>query len=184
MTTPAPPMEPLTPPAAVPVAVDWDEVYARELPRVFNFFRYKVASRAAAEDLASLTFEKAWRERARYRHDRAAVSTWLFTIARNVAIDHFRARRNEVPLDDTDVASAATPETDALRRSDADRLGALLATLPERERDLVALKYGAEHSNRDIAKITGLTESNVGTILHRTIATLRARWEGKDGSDE
>jgi len=52
----------------------------------------------------------------------------------------------------------------------------LTAKLPPRERELIALKYGAALNNRLIAKLTGLTESNVGTILHRVVQTLRAQW--------
>ena len=67
---------------AVPVeAVDWEAVYREEMPRVFNYFRYRGFERATAEDLTSATFEKAWRARERYRKDRAAVSTWLLAIA-------------------------------------------------------------------------------------------------------
>ena len=163
---------------AVPVeAVDWDAVYRDELPRVFNYFRYRGFERATAEDLTSATFEKAWRARDRYRKDRAAVSTWLLAIARNVAIDHLRRPRREVPIEDDAVRDEATPETAALRAAEVRRLRALLSTLPERERELVALKFGAGATNRTIAKITGLGESNVGTILHRTIGGLRARWD-------
>ena len=61
-------------------------------------------------------------------------------------------------------------------RSDFERLSRLLAGLPERERELVALKYGSGMTNRAIAKATGLSESNVGTILHRTVGQLRAAW--------
>ncbi len=82
---------------AVPVeGVDWEAVYREEMPRVFNYFRYRGLERALAEDLTSATFEKAWRARDRYRRERAAVSTWLLAIARNVAIDHFRRSRPEV----------------------------------------------------------------------------------------
>ena len=56
----------------------------------------------------------------------------------------------------------------------------LLAALPDRERELVALKYGAGLTNRAIARLTGLTESNVGTILHRAIVALRADWKEGD----
>jgi RNA polymerase sigma-70 factor (ECF subfamily) len=163
---------------AVPVeAVDWDAVYRDELPRVFNYFRYRGFERATAEDLSSATFEKAWRARERYRKDRAAVSTWLLAIARNVAIDHLRRPRREVPIEEDALRDEATPETAALRAGEVRRLRALLGTLPERERELVALKYGAGATNRAIARITGLGESNVGTILHRTIGGLRARWD-------
>jgi RNA polymerase sigma-70 factor, ECF subfamily len=163
---------------AVPtVDVDWDAVYAEQLPGVYNFFRYRVGDGAAAEDLTSITFEKAWRARHRYRRDLAGFATWLLSIARNVAVDHFRAARAHVPLDEVaGVATGITPEDVAERRSDLDRLGRLLETLPARERDLIALKYGAELTNRAIARMTGLSESNVGTLLHRTVLALRARW--------
>ena len=162
---------------AVPVeAVDWDAVYREEMPRVFSYFRYRGFARATAEDLTSATFEKAWRARERYRKDRAAVSTWLLAIARNAAIDHFRHSRLAVPLDEASLRDDETPETAALRQAQSRRLQALLAALPERERELLSLKYGADATNRAIATITGLGESNVGTILHRTVGLLRARW--------
>jgi RNA polymerase sigma-70 factor (ECF subfamily) len=93
--------------------VDWDDVYREELPRVYSFFRYRVRGRALAEDLTSTTFEKAWRARHRYRRDRASVGTWLLAIARNVAIDHFRRSRPEVPLEDGAVRDTTTPESEA-----------------------------------------------------------------------
>ena len=161
-------------------AIDWDAAYREELPRVYNFHRFRVFDHATAEDLTSLTFEKAWRARRRYRKSRASVSTWLIAIARNVATDHFRRRRDEVPLEGADAVDSATPEGEALRRSELRRLDVLVRALPDRERELIALKYGAELTNRAMAKLTGLSESNVGTILHRTVASLRAAWEEED----
>lgn len=156
---------------------DWDALYQEQLPRIYNFFRYRVGDGPDAEDLTSITFEKAWRARHRYRRDLAAFSTWLIAIARNVAVDHYRARRVHAPLEAAaDVAAGAGPEELAVARSDAERLMRLIAGRPERERELLALKYGAGLTNRAIARATGLTESNVGTLLHRTIKDLRADW--------
>lgn len=156
---------------------DWDAVYAEQLPRVYNFFRYRLGNTADAEDLTSRTFERAWQSRGQYRRDLAGFSTWLLTIARNVAIDHLRARRPTVPIEDAaHVSAGTTPEQDAARRSDLTHLSNLLAEVGERERELVALKYGAGLTNRAIANATGLSESNVGTILHRTVQELRERW--------
>ena len=157
---------------------DWDQVYAEQLPRVLNFFRYRLGDTADVEDLTARTFEKAWRARHRYRRDLAGFSTWLLTIARNVAIDHLRARQRHEPID---VAAAVpspkhTPEQQVVQQSEAQRLAALLATLEPRQRELIAMKYGAEMTNRAIAHATGLSESNVGTILHRAVETLRGRW--------
>jgi RNA polymerase sigma-70 factor (ECF subfamily) len=156
---------------------DWDALYAEQLPRVYNFFRYRVGDGAVAEDLTSITFEKAWQARNRYRRDLGAFSTWLLTIARNVAVDHYRKHRHHEPLDALDeVPGGQTPEELAEHRSDVERLGRLLEQLPERERELVALKYGSEMTNRAIARLTGLSESNVGTILYRTVQGLRDGW--------
>ncbi len=159
---------------------DWDQVYADELPRVLNFFRYRLGYTADVEDLTARTFEKAWRARHRYRRDLAGFSTWLLTIARHVAIDYLRARQRYEPLDAaaTMASPGRTPEQHVVDQSDAERLGRLLAALEPRQRELIAMKYGAEMTNRAIADATGLSESNVGTILHRAVETLRGRWRG------
>ena len=157
---------------------DWDASFAEQLPRVYNFFRYRVGAGPEAEDLTAVTFEKAWRARDRYRRDRAAFGTWLIAVARNVAIDHFRSARPSVSLEEAaDIPGGPNPEEIAERRSDEDRLGRLLTRRTERERELLALKYGAEFTNRDIARMTGLSESNVGTVLHRAVLALRADWD-------
>jgi RNA polymerase sigma-70 factor (ECF subfamily) len=156
---------------------DWDAVFAEQLPRVYNFFRYRTGGDAVAEDLTSRTFEKAWRARHRYRSDVAGFGTWLLGIARNVAVDHLRSRREHLALEAAqEVAATGTPEDDGARDSDLARLAVLLEGLTEREQELVALKYGAEATNRAIARLTGLSESNVGTILHRVVQTLRRAW--------
>ena len=87
----------LIPHAAQAAELDWEAVYREEMPRIYNFFRFRVGDGPGAEDLTSVTFEKAWRARDRYRKDRASVATWLLAIARNVATDHFRKDRREVP---------------------------------------------------------------------------------------
>ncbi len=159
-------------------ATDWEASFAEQLPRVYNFFRYRVGAGPEAEDVTAATLEKAWRARERYRRDRAAFGTWLFAVARNVAIDHFRSARESVPLEEADeIPGGPNPEEIAERRSDEDRLGRLLTRRTERERELLALKYGAEFTNRDIARMTGLSESNIGTILHRAVLALRADWD-------
>ena len=157
--------------------VDWDAVYAEQLPRIYNYFRFRLGSEIDVEELTSTTFEKAWRGRNRYRRDLAAFSTWLLKIAQNTAVDHLRSHRSHLPLEAAlDVATEDTPEAHAERGSDLARLARLTMNFPERDRELIALKYGAALSNRDIAQLTGLSESNVGTILHRTVQALRSQW--------
>ncbi|HEX3397754.1 MAG TPA: sigma-70 family RNA polymerase sigma factor [Steroidobacteraceae bacterium] len=157
--------------------LNWDAQYAEQAPRIYNYFRFRLGSESDVEELTSRTFERAWRSRGRYRRDLAGFATWLFTIAQNVGTDYLRARRQHLPLDAAvDVTAEGTPEQHAEQRSNLARLALLCAALPPRERELVALKYGAVINNRMIAQLTGLSESNVGTILHRVVAMLREQW--------
>lgn len=164
-------------------AIDWAVIYADQLPHVYNYFRFRTGDNLLAEDLTAATFEKAWGARDQYRHDRGAVSTWLFAIARSVAASHFRRRR---PMRDMPLTSAAgvcdgplVPE-ETPHRGDLVRLHTLLSRLPTRERELIELKYGAALTNRAIAGLLGMGESNVGTILHRTVHRLKRDWEEND----
>lgn len=157
--------------------LDWDALYSDHLPRIYNYFRFRVGTDADAEDLTARTFENAWRSRERYRQDLAGFSTWLFTIAHNLVVDFLRSRHPQVSLDAVaEMAADGTPEEDAVRDSDLARLSALAACLSEREQELIALKYGAALDNRQISTLVRLSESNVGTILHRAVQTLRRQW--------
>ena len=165
--------------AAQATEEDFEQFYHTELPRVYNFFRYRFGDGPLAEDLTSETFEKAWRHREKYKRDLSALSTWIFTIARNISIDHYRKKENEVSLNEAlDLPSDETTMDDlAQQHTESARLSILLAQLADRDRELVALKYGAGLTNRAIAGLSGLSESNVAVILHRAVQTLREEWE-------
>ena len=163
--------------------VDWHAVYEEQLPRVYNFFRYRlgIEDDATAQDLTASTFEKAWRARKQYQRNVAAFSTWLFTIARNTAADYFRQHQsqtaNHVSLDDMQAQHLAAEESvDEIvqRQLEMHELNRLLRGLADRERELIALRYGAGLTNRAIAGLLKLSEGNVAQILHRLLDKLRA----------
>jgi RNA polymerase sigma-70 factor (ECF subfamily) len=157
--------------------LDWDALYVDQLPRVYNYFRFRLGRHADLEELTSRTFEKAWRARARYRRDLAGFATWLLRIAQNVATDYLRSQRNHLPIETVvNLAADGTPQQEAERDSDLAKLARLTATLSDRDRELISLKYGAVLDNRLIARLTGLSETNVGVILHRAVQALRSRW--------
>jgi RNA polymerase sigma-70 factor (ECF subfamily) len=158
--------------------IDWETTYREYLPRVYNFFRYRIGDGNLAEDLTAATFEKAWRGRSRFRRDLSAFSTWLFTIARNVAIDHFRKKEQDVALEVIrEPADPVSLEETVQRSHDFARLNALLSQLSAREREVIAFKYGAGLNNREIANLTRLSASNVGIILYRAVEKLRVEME-------
>lgn len=159
-------------------SIDWERVYWEQMPRLYNFFRYRICDDQLAEDLTATTFEKAWRFRDKYRDDLSAFSTWLFTIARNVAIDHLRKHKPEFSLELAYYLSDEDPpESIAQHQDDLAHLAKIVYCLNDREQELISLKYGAELSHQAIADLTGLSVSNVGVILHRAIQSIRMQWE-------
>jgi RNA polymerase sigma-70 factor (ECF subfamily) len=158
----------------------WENIYTELLPRVFNYFRYRINDGSAAEELTSITFEKAWRARKRYKKEKGAFSTWIFTIARNTGTDYLRKQNETLDIEMVHT-SPDSIEENYEKREEANHLVEVLSALDHREKEMISLKYGADLTNRKIAEITGLSETNVGTILHRTIVKMREAWkEEKD----
>ncbi|HET6823088.1 MAG TPA: RNA polymerase sigma factor [Anaerolineales bacterium] len=158
--------------------IDWAAAYEELLPKVYHYFCLQVGDRLEAEDLTAATFERAWRDRERYQKDLGTFTNWLFGIARHVTITHFRQNKHEQVRTEPENPEVSRPtEESAARQEEFQRLASLLTALPAREREIFSLKYGAQFTNRSIAKIVGVTESNVGTILHRLVSRLKEQWE-------
>ena len=165
---------------------DFDEAYEAHVWRVYGFFAYRVGSRADAEDLTQLTFERALRAWGRYDPNRASLATWLGAIARNLLIDHVRGRDRrgteslEVAAETPDTAPG--PEETVLGL--APELERALATLTAREREAIGLRFGAELTGPEISKLLGLSLANVQQILSRSLRKLRAQLEGQQVASE
>ena len=162
--------------------MNWDELYHAMLPRIFNYFLYRIGNEQEAEDLSSILFERVWRNKGRYRSDLASFQTWMYGVAHNVFREYLRDRRKRQDLERR--LHAETHDNDVLDRGKVERsllLAHLIMELPDVDQELVALKYGAGLNNREIAKLTHLSESNVGTRLFRTITLLREQLEVKNG---
>lgn len=153
---------------------DFASAYEQNVFQVYGFFAYRVRTSEDAEDLTQLTFERAMRAWGRYDPRRAEVSTWLLAIARNLLIDHYRSDRRgrHVPLDELGAAEPVSevPEPDL---GLSPELAAALADLTPRDREIVALRYGADLSGPEIAAVTGLALANVQQILSRSLRRLR-----------
>lgn len=145
--------------------------------RIFNYIAYRVSSLHTAEDLTSLVFEKTLAKLATYSQEKAPLEVWLFAIARNVVNDHYRSlkRRSFFSLDAVKelVSTRKEPESLILQGERNSKLNDALNTLSSRERNIVALKFGANLKNTEIAQLTGITEGNIGIILYRTMKKLK-----------
>lgn len=153
------------------------ELYEQYMPKVFRYISYRLGSVQLAEDLTSGVFLKALQGFNQYRSDKASFFTWLLSIARHIVIDHYRVsgRRQTIPLEEaTEMSSeSASPEEETIRNEELQRLQTCLARLPQQEQEIISLKFGAEMTNRQIAGMLSLSESNVGTIIYRTVRKLR-----------
>ena len=161
-------------------------LYEEHMTYVFRYINYRVGNRNEAEDLTSLVFEKALAAFHRYDSKKAAPQTWLLTIARNTVTDYLRksSKRNTMPLENAFGIQSddPPPQEEAERREEYERLRLCLAILPQREQEIISLKFGGELNNRQISSVVGLSENNVGTILFRAICKLRNCF--KDWSNE
>jgi RNA polymerase sigma-70 factor (ECF subfamily) len=158
--------------------VDWDAVYHEIMPKIYNYFLYQTSDDIIAQDLTAQTFLKAWRYRQRYNRDLGAFNAWLFTIAKNNMMDYWRSQIIQfVDLVDSLPSEQNSIEHEIIKRQDDEQLHHLIQQLSPRERDIIALKYGAEQNNRQIAMILDLSESNIGTSLQRIIQKLRGMWK-------
>jgi len=142
--------------------------------RIYSYVAYRVGDGPDAEDVTSEVFERALRYRRSYDPSRGEPLAWLIGIARRCiddAVSRPRAEAGERP----DLTSAEDLEGEALQRL---TVAAAVEGLDERSRDLIALRYGADLSARQIGEILGLKTNAVEVALHRTLARLRPELEG------
>lgn len=153
-------------------------VYDHYFAGVYNYVRYRVPDACQAEDLTAQIFERVLRNLGSFDSgNQAGFSAWLFTVARNLVTDTLRSQRRRRWFSLEQVSDQPQrlplPEEQVIHSEMQDALLAALTVLNDRERDLLALKFVAQMTNRRIAEVTGLSESNVGVILHRALAKLR-----------
>src|SRR4051794_1866558 len=148
---------------------------------------YRTGSRPDSEDLTQVTFERALRAWPRYDPARSQPLTWLMSIAKNVLIDNYRRTRARTGgLQPAPLEAAADPQggeapADPGLHPDLD---AALAELGEREREVLALRFGADLDGPAIAEFTELSLANVQQILSRSLRKLQRSLVGTSLSNE
>lgn len=161
----------------------FEALYTRYRIRLYNFIRRFIGDQSSAEDIFQETFLRVYRERHRYE-PRAAVSTWLYTIARNLCLQEIEKRSHRQsgsPRLSDGAAVPASPTDDPLSRLEAAdtaaRVAHGVALLPPSEREvLIFSRYeGLPHSQ--IAAITGKSEGALRTALSRALTALRGHLE-------
>lgn len=152
-------------------------LYEEYYPKISNFLYFRLLCKRDTEDLTSEIFLKVAENNYRYDPHKTSFNTWIFTIARNTVTDFYRKRhvhqsiydenRRIEPIAHMDI------EYEIIQNEQLRVLYRALSKLEDRERSLLSLKYWGEMQNRQIAKITGIKESTVGTICLRAVSKMR-----------
>ncbi|MHB8691809.1 MAG: RNA polymerase sigma factor [Solirubrobacteraceae bacterium] len=151
----------------------FEQLYRSSRDDIYAYACTLLRDPGAAEDVTALTFERAYRRRRTFDRRRGEERAWLFGIARNAALDELRRRRRLATLVTEPTDDTASPEDGAdvaLRRT---AVRTALAGMSARDRELIALKFHAGLTNAELARVLGVSESNAGTMLHRSMAKLR-----------
>jgi RNA polymerase sigma factor (sigma-70 family) len=143
--------------------------------RVYAYVAYRVGDGPDAEDLTSETFERAIRYRKSYDARKGEPVAWLLGIARR-CIDG-RGPRMELASEFAEQQTTGDLEEDAIRRIS---IAGVVATLDERDRELIALRYGADLTARQIAELLGARTNAIEVALHRALGRLRTTLEDEN----
>src|SRR6187549_3473075 len=158
-----------------------EELYLLHFDRIYSYLHMSVGNRHDAEDLTTQTFLKMLEAIGRFRWQSASFSAWLFRIAHNLAIDHFRARKRVQPEDEVPEPNGA--EESSAEEQAFDSMGRagmleLIDRLSAEQRQVLTLKFLFGFVNAEVAGILGKTEGAVKSLQHRALASLQKQLVG------
>jgi RNA polymerase sigma-70 factor, ECF subfamily len=157
-----------------------EELYLIHFDRIYSYLHVSVGNRHDAEDLTTQTFLKMLEKIGKFKWQAAPFSAWLFRIAHNLAMDHFRANRRwqpeeEVPEPEPDEATSA--EAGALESIGRKSMLELIDELSPEQQQVLTLKFVFNFANAEAATILGKTEGAVKSLQHRALVSLQKRLE-------
>jgi RNA polymerase sigma-70 factor (ECF subfamily) len=157
-----------------------EELYLLHFDRIYSYLHMSVGNRHDAEDLTTQVFVKMLESVGKFRWRSAPFSAWLFRIAHNLAMDHFRANRRwqpeeEVPEPDPGDRSAA--EEEALESIGRESMLEMIGKLSLEQQQVLTLKFVFNFSNAEAATILEKTEGAIKSLQHRALASLQRQLE-------
>jgi RNA polymerase sigma-70 factor, ECF subfamily len=153
-----------------------EELYLLHFDRIYSYLHMSVGNRHDAEDLTTQVFVKMLESIGKFRWRSAPFSAWLFRIAHNLAMDHFRASKRwqpeeEVPEPDPGERSAA--EEEALESIGRQSMLEMIGKLSHEQQQVLTLKFVFNFSNAEAATILDKTEGAIKSLQHRALASLQ-----------
>ncbi len=153
---------------------EFASLYDAHVRDIYRYLYYRTQHRETAEDLTSLVFIKALDKFGTYDKTRGAFIAWLYRIARNALIDHYRSTRDTLDIEDVwDLQSDVDVARDAEALERVEKLRPYLQALPKDQRELLLLRLWDGLSYAEIAAIVGRSEDACKMAFSRVIAKLR-----------
>jgi RNA polymerase sigma-70 factor (ECF subfamily) len=160
-----------------------EELYLIHFDRIYSYLHVSVGNRHDAEDLTTQTFLKMLESIGRFRWRSAPFSAWLFRIAHNLAMDHFRARRRWQPEEEVPEQPGAeepSAELEAMQAIGRESMLELIERLSPEQQQVLTLKFVFNFPNADVATILGKTEGAIKSLQHRALASLQKQLASQD----
>jgi RNA polymerase sigma-70 factor (ECF subfamily) len=155
-----------------------EELYLLHFDRIYSYLHMSVGNRHDAEDLTTQTFLKMLESIKKFRWRSAPFSAWLFRIAHNLAMDHFRATRRWQPEEhvaEQPGDEEPSAEAQAMQSIGRESMLELIDNLSEEQQQVLTLKFVFNFPNADVATILGKTEGAVKSLQHRALVSLQKR---------
>ncbi|MFC1732876.1 RNA polymerase sigma factor [candidate division KSB1 bacterium] len=153
---------------------EFGKLYDEYVKKIYQFIYFKTHNRETAEDLTSHTFMKALENISSFNEKKASFKTWLYKIARNTIIDHYRTDR---PTSDIDDAWGVSDKVDIERDTDmqmkVEAVQKYMEKLKPEQRELILLRVWGGNSFSEIAEITGKSEASCKMMFKRVMEKLR-----------
>jgi RNA polymerase sigma-70 factor (ECF subfamily) len=152
-----------------------EELYLMHFDRIYSYLQMSVGNRHDAEDLTNQTFVKMLESIERFEWRRVPISAWLFRIAHNLAMDHFRAYRRWQPEENPPEPPGSeerSAEEEALQSIGRQSMLEMIEGLSTDQQQVLTLKFVFNFPNADVATILGKTEGAIKSLQHRALASL------------
>lgn len=157
------------------------ELYDVFFPQIHKYVYYKV-SEEHVDDVVSAIFIKTWSKLNKYKKKTCSFGSWVFRIAHNTVIDHYRTNKEFYELEEriADDNQALSPERLTDMTLTGERVHRALGKLSDKYQEVILLKFMNDMSNPDIADIMKISESNVRTLQHRALKQLKSHIDDED----
>jgi len=153
-------------------------LYDHYQPAIYRFIAVKVGSREEAEDITHHVFLSAWQKVGTYKHRGHPFSSWLYQIARNMVIDHYRAKKDDVSLDKLDPDSSIIPavaQDDLSIKLQLEKVHGAIKELKPEYQDVIILRFVEDLPLKEVSAILKKSEGAIKLAQHRAIKELRKK---------